>query len=155
MPKFGAVLFSLILFSTAVLAGGPSVVFTTGNQNIAVGETVLVELGMDSFPESQGGGLNLMFDPRVVHVTGVVVNQSVWSFSHQTGQIDNDAGRVDDIVFAAFPGASGDGKIATIELQAIRKGNARLRLEASGKNPFSSNGEIFTVSLGRAKLHVK
>jgi hypothetical protein len=153
--KTASFFFALIFFSAGAAAGGPAVNFTADNEDLAVGGTVSVALVMSDFPVSQGGGLNLLFDPRVVQVGNVFVDKSIWNFSHQNGQVDNTAGRVDDIVFAAFPGVAGAGKIATIELRGLKKGNARLRLEGSDKNPFSSNGESFPVSLGRSNLRVK
>lgn len=145
----------LVLFSLSVSADGPAVNFITNNGKVAVGGTVSIDLVMSDFPDSQGGGLNLVFNPKVVQVVQVTVDSSVWSFVQQSGQIDNSAGKVGDIIFAAFPGVSGDGKIATVEFRGLKKGNARLRLEESSKNPFSSNGNGFPVSLGKANLHVK
>ena len=144
----------LLLLFSSVCRAEPAVNIVA-DKKVPLGQTISVDIVMNDFPESQGGGLNLTFNPKVVRINQVVVDQSVWRFFQQDGQVDNDNGKVTDIVFATFPGVSGDGIIAKVELTTIKKGNSRLRLEESSKNPFSSNGVSIPVSLGEANLHVK
>ncbi len=144
----------LLLLGSAVQAE-PLVSISPARSKVTVGETFSVDIIMADFPSCQGGGLTLRFKPSVVKVTKVTVASGTWSFASQGGVIDNDRGRVSDILFSAFPGVTGNGVIATIELQAIGAGRTRLKLQESSLNPFASQGQPFVVTFSKGKVVAK
>ncbi len=141
----------LLLLGSAVQAE-PLVSISPATSKVTVGETFSVDIIMTDFPSCQGGGLSLRFKPSVVKVTKVTVASGTWSFASQGGVIDNDRGRVSDILFSAFPGVTGNGVIATIELQAIGAGRTRLRLRESPRNPFASQGLPLIVNFEKGRI---
>ncbi len=144
----------LLLLGSAVQAE-PLVSVSPAKSRVTVGETFSVDIIMTDFPSCQGGGLSLRYKPSVVKVTKVTVASGTWSFAGQDGVIDNERGRVSDILFSAFPGVTGNGVIATIELQAIGAGRTQLRLRESSLNPFASQGQPFVVTFGKGKVVAK
>jgi len=150
-----ALLVTAIFIWAGTVQAQPVVSFSKAKTTVTPGEIFSVDIVMSDFPVSQGGGLTLHYRSSVVQVTGVTVNNATWSFINQPGAIDNEKGKVKDIIFSAFPGVSGDGVIATVEFEAIKKGKTRLRLKESSKNPFANNGEPLAVELLNAVVRVK
>ncbi len=144
----------LLLLGSAVQAE-PLVTISPATKNVTVGETFSVDIIMTDFPSCQGGGLTLRYKSSVVKVNKVTVASGTWSFASQEGVIDNERGRVSDILFSAFPGVTGNGVIATIELQAIGAGRTGLRMQESSRNPFASQGQPFVVTFGKSKVIAK
>ncbi len=144
----------LLLLGSAVQAE-PLVSVSPARSKVTVGESFSVDIIMTDFPSCQGGGLSLRFKPSVVKVTKVTVASGTWSFAGQDGVIDNQRGRVSDILFSAFPGVTGNGVIATIELQVIGAGRTQLKLRESPRNPFASQGRPFVVTFGKGKVIAK
>jgi len=145
----------LFIFSTLVSADDAGVFFSEKKIKSHVGERFSLDVLMSDFPTTEGGGLVLRFNPRVVRVTNVSVDDGVWSFVNKNGDIDNDKGKVSDILFSNFRGVTGDAKIATIEFEAIHKGKSRIRLKESASNPFAGGGENITVEFKSAKIRIR
>lgn len=120
-----------------------------------VGDTVSVDLLMSDFALTNGGGVELHYDPALVQVNSVVVDGTVWSFAKRDGDINNADGVVSDILFSSYQGVSGNAKIATIELEFIGKGKGKISLSESGSNPFASNGAQMAVTFASTKVHVR
>lgn len=134
---------------------GPTVGFSEAKIKARLGETVAVDIVMTGFPPTEGGGVTLAFDPAVVQVVGVQMNAADWTFATRDGVIDNDNGRVEDLLFSSYSGVSGDALVATVTLQAIGTGRSRLELVESGLNPFASGGARLTVDFGDAVIGVR
>ena len=133
--KLLAIVF-LVLPLLAV-ATEPTVEFSPSRTKVKVGEAVSVDLIMQDFPLTQGGGLTLRFNPSVLQVTNVLVNNSTWDFATRAGSIDNTNGVVSDILFANFQGVSGNIEVASVQFEAIMKGRSKLKLtESEGYKPF-------------------
>ena len=71
-------------------------------------------------------------------MTGVTVNNALFTFFSDPGTIDNTAGKVKDTIFNRFEGASGHFLIATVNFKAMGMGTTSLDLTESSLNPFSS-----------------
>jgi len=148
----------LILFATLLLLLGssvqadPLVSISPAKKEVTIGDSFSVDIVMTGFHSSEGGGLNLQFRPSVIKVNKVSVNISTWSFASKEGDIDNSRGQVSGILFSTFPGAKGEGVIATVELQAIGTGRTGLQLLESSLNPFASRGQTLVVTFRKGKI---
>lgn len=120
-----------------------------------VGASVSVDLLMSDFALTDGGGIEMHYDPALVQVNSVVVDGVVWSFARRNGDINNADGTVSDILFSSYQGVSGNAKIATIELEFVGKGKGTIGLSESGSNPFASNGSQMAVTFSSTKIHVR
>jgi hypothetical protein len=106
-----------------------------------VGEAFSVEISGLEFPESQGGGFNLSYDPSVLNVTDVAIDDlNTWTFVNDSGSIDNVNGELNDVLVSDFPGVSGDFNVATISFLTVGAGTSALALTESLINPWASDG---------------
>ena len=142
----------LLCFVTEGTQADSVVGFNADHIKTTVGESFTVEIVMNGFPNTEGGGITLRFNPAVVQVTGVAVNEDAWSFVTRPGAIDNTAGAVTDILFSSYQGVSGSAMVATVTFEAIGKGKSSLDLEASSRSPFASAGDVVTVKYEKAKI---
>ena len=133
----------------------PTVIIDPASARLAEGGELVVELKLVDFPVTEGGGVTLSFNPDVLNVTAVQVDESTWSLSTLKGVVDNQAGTLTNLVFARFPGISGDLPVATIIFQAVGKGKSELVLSGSELNPFASAGDKVEVVFKSAKIAVK
>lgn len=120
-----------------------------------VGQTVSIDLVMSDFAMTEGGGVEMHYDPSLVKVNSVVVDSDTWNFASQNGDINNSDGSVSGILFSNYQGVSGDVKIATIELEFIGKGRGKITLNESDSNPFASNGEQMAVTFSKTRIRVR
>lgn len=134
----GSILAAVLAASSAHAA---TVSFSSPNVNVLAGDTFSIDvLGNFTVDEAiEGGGLNLSFDPTVLAVDSVTVNEALFDFFVLPGTPDNATGKVTDTVFNTFAGASGGGfLIATYNFTAKAPGLSPLTLTESSANPFSS-----------------
>jgi len=114
---------------------------------VTANQLLTIEVSGRSFDKTtEGGGLDLSFDPAVVQVVDVVVDKTTWEFFSQRGNVDADSGKITGIVFASFAGHRGSFPIAKVTLRALANGMPRLRLAESQGNPFASGGQRLAVS---------
>ncbi|MCP3877189.1 MAG: hypothetical protein GY701_02165 [Sulfitobacter sp.] len=100
---------------------------------LMTGDTISVDIvGTFDDPNEilSGGAIDLAFDPTVVHVLGVDVDDSLFAFHTSDGTIDNTAGMVTDILFGAgfFDTPSDSFKIAEVSFQAVGVGTSLLTM---------------------------
>ncbi len=145
---------ALFIFSTLVSADA-GVSFSEKKVKSRVGEQFSLDVLMTDFPTTEGGGVVLSFNPKVVQVTSVSVDGTVWGFVNRNGEIDNDNGGVSGILFSDYRGVAGNAKIATIQFESIHKGKSRIRLEESADNPFASDGANIAVKFKSTKIRVR
>lgn len=158
MSKIANIFIGILLFMfTALASADDEAVVSLSKKKIKsnIGSTVTVDLQMSEFPVTEGGGVNIRYNPRVVQINNVTVDASTWNFVNQNGNIDNAYGIVSNILFSSFRGVSGDARIATIELEFVGRGKSKIRLEASDDNPFASNGEPLDVKFRSTRIRVR
>lgn len=155
MIKKITVLTGCLLFVISTLASAADVSFSEKRIKSRVGEQFSLDVLMSDFPTTEGGGIVLHFNPRVVQVRNVSVDDSVWNFVNRNGDIDNDRGTVSDILFSNYQGVTGNAKIATIEFEIINKGRSRITLEESSINPFAGGGENISVTFQSANINTR
>ena len=155
MRSLISILVLLFISTGTAVAAGPTVSVSPQQSVVAVGGTASVNIVLQNFPVSEGGGVSLQFDPAVVKVTGVSVNSTQWDFASSPGTIDNDKGKVSDIWFSSFKGLSGTATVATIQLQAVKGGKCPLKISESSLNPFASGGQIVAVQFVNGLVQVK
>ena len=146
----------LLAFATLANAGG-SISFSNSKVQSQVGESFSLDVLMSGMPMIEGGGIVLHFDPTLIEVTNVTVDNIVWRFVNNNGEINNDEGSVTDILFSSFRGVSGDAKIATVEFKSLAKKRKRgvISMTESTTNPFASAGQNISVSFEPAKIAVR
>ena len=147
----------LLLFfvSSSVFADEALVGFSEKKTKTRVGEQFTIDIVMSGMPTTEGGGLNLKFNPKMLQVTNVSVDKGTWNFVSKDGEIDNQNGLVTDILFSNYKGVNDSAKIVTIEFEAIKRGRTKLRLNPSSISPFASNGEVVDVKFKKAVVKVR
>ena len=145
-------LLTLILCSFSVMAE-PEVVLELDSSVVSVGDTVTGYLVLKDFPETQGGGVNIKFNPKVLNASEITVD-SAWNIGAERGLINNKRGVIKNLLFAAFPGKTGDIPVATIKFTAVGKGKSKIKLKPSKLNPFSGNGKEIDVALTKTRIKV-
>jgi hypothetical protein len=115
---------------------------------VNIGDAFTIDIvGLD-FPETQGGGFTLIYDPNMLNVINVSIDEAqFWTFVNDNGVIDNESGVLSEVNVSEFPGIIGDFTIATIEFLAVGYGTSRFRLTESTGNPWASNGTEISPAL--------
>lgn len=118
-----------------------------------VGDSVVIEVNMENFPATEGGGINVSFNPDVIHINSIKVDDT-WDFAHQAGVIDNQAGTVTDILFSSFASPGGSINIATINATVVGTGASPIAIIESNKNPFAAQGARVVVEFEANTLQI-
>ena len=126
------------------------------NDKVAVlkDEFFTLDVTANDFPVSEGGSVNLHFNPALIQVVSVNVDTSVWDFVNKSARINNTEGKVSDVLFSSYRGVSGNANIATVVFKAIDKGTSEIALTESSVNPFASNGQKMDVSFKTTSVTV-
>lgn len=139
--------------STVTAAKVGSVALSDGDVHVYKGEVFSLDLTMSDFTVvSEGGGITLRFDPLLLQVNNVDIDEAVWDFINKSGQINNAEGTVSDILFSSYQGVAGDAKVATIEFQSIESGMSTITMETSTINPFAGDGQVLVVTLNTTNV---
>jgi hypothetical protein len=144
-----------LLCASNVAIADPTVAFDSRRTKVDVGDTFTITILMKGFPEIEGGGLSLRFNPNTLRVVNVHIQNNVWRFVNRNGDINNTRGTVTNILFSSFEGVEGDAPIASIDFEAIHKGMSTLELTGSTANPFASSGSVIPVIYDTARVHVR
>ncbi len=134
------------IVTTDAAITGPYLALSKSKVNVNEGEAFTLDVTVNDFVISEGGGVSVFFDPASVQVTAVSVDNDVWDFVNKDGTINNARGTVSDILFSSYQGVSGNARVATIEFKSIKKGTTELTLKEATANPFASNGQVMAVS---------
>lgn len=156
MFKNTNILIGVLIFIFSMMANAESEVSLSKSViKSRIGSTVSVDLLMTDFAMTEGGGVEINYDPTLVQVNSVSIDGNTWSFVSRDGNINNADGTVSDILFSSYQGVSGNAKIATIELEFIGKGKGIIGLSESDNNPFASNGEQMAVTFKSSRIRVR
>lgn len=129
--------------------------FQPSTTNVVAGQTFNLALVGKNFDRvTEGGGVNLQFNPARLRVLSVSVDSTTWEFFSQPGVIDNGAGSVTNLLFASFVGRTGDFPVASIGFQALTAGSVNVQLSESPQNPFASGGQALPVIFEPASVVV-
>ena len=109
--------------------------------NLSIGQNITVDVIIEKFPQTEGGGVSLHYNPAYITAKSVSTDVDTWEFKSSTGKIDNVNGSVSDILVSSYQGVSGESLVAQVEFELIAAGESLITLEESQKNPFGSNGE--------------
>jgi hypothetical protein len=113
----------------------------TGVKEVSVGDTFTLDIELDKFPVTEGGGINISYKANVLQAKNIEFDSSVWNFAVEEGTIDNSKGVVSDILFSSYTGAEGKVPVVKVTFSAVSSGSSDIALSESSKNPFASNGE--------------
>ena len=69
----------IFLLASLGLQAAPTVGFNEAKVTAGLGDTITLDIVMADFPRTEGGGLTLKFNPKVIQVTGVELNDDLWS----------------------------------------------------------------------------
>jgi hypothetical protein len=145
------------LFFGCAIAQAAIVYIDPATQSTSIGNTVSVALkGQDFTQPIEGGGVNLSYNPLVLQLNSVKVDNTTWDFFTTPGTINNTTGKLTDLTFSSFAGRSGSFSIAQITFQSTGLGTSLLTLTESTLNPFASGGELISppVSFAAANIFV-
>ena len=151
------IVFSLIfslLISFPIMAE-PTISFNESRVMIGKGDVHTLDVLMEDFPLSEGGGISLTYNPSIIQIDDININSELWSFVNMPGSIDNENGKVTGFIFSSYKGVSGNSRIATVTISGLKNGTTRLVLQGSRLNPFSSDGKIINVNFNRSLIRVK
>ncbi len=143
-----------VSMTTPAAAVLPTVSLSENNIQVAKDGTVSIDIVMNDFPLTEGGGVTVRYNPALLQANKVTVSSDSWTFVNQTGDIDNAAGVISNILVSSYKGVSGDDVIATVEFRAKNNGNGKIDLELSTKNPFSINGKEIDVRFENSEISV-
>ncbi len=144
----------LFLATITAARAEPTVLFSASEVEVTAGQTFALELQIAGFPTTEGGGVTVRYNPKVLQVRDVTIDTGIWTFGSRVDEIDNRRGRVSNILFTSYSGVTGDARVATIEFEAIKKGKSRLRLRESELNRFAGSGEIIPVTFEKTVVKV-
>jgi len=99
--------------------------------------------GSDFDMNVDGGGVNLSYDPSIVNVLSVSIDESVWDFGSEgvdTGSINNTVGTVNGITVNAWSEVTDDFVVASVDFIAVGSGVTDLTLNEFYFNPWASTG---------------
>ena len=111
------------------------------NSTVGLNSVFTINITGEGFPETQGGGFNLAWDPTILDVNSVSIDGGVWDFTNDLGSINNVSGTLSEVKVSAFPGVNtGSFIVATVEFLAVGLGSSNLALTESTGNPWASDG---------------
>lgn len=119
---------------------GPTLKLSSEALEVAAGSTFTLDVELDAFPVTEGGGVNIGYSSEVLQVKDVSINSETWGFVNQQGAIDNSAGTVSNILVSSYQDLAGKAVMATITFEAVAAGNSDITLSESTINPFASTG---------------
>ena len=103
-------------------------------------------IGQDFTSNVDGGGVNIIFDPAIINVLSVSIDNDFWDFMNMEGTINNTLGTVNGIMVNALSSTTDNFTVASIEFQAITGGTTNILLNDFSFNPWSSGGETISTS---------
>lgn len=118
----------------------PTLKLSSAALDVNVGSAFTLDVELDAFPVTEGGGVNVGYSPEVLQVKTVLINSETWDFVTQPGYIDNSSGLVSNVLVSSYQGVKDKAVIATITFDAIAAGNSVITLSESTVNPFASAG---------------
>lgn len=108
---------------------------------VSAGETFTLDIELDKFPLTEGGGIDIKYQSNVIQASNMQLDASVWKFAAVDGAIDNTKGVISDVLFSSYSGAEGTVPVVKVTFKAISSGNSNITLSESSKNPFAANGK--------------
>ena len=108
---------------------------------LSPGDTFSVDVILQDFPSTIGGGFNLAFDTSVIASVSFTCNSSVWNFD--CGNRNSSTGTLTDAYVSVFNAASGNLLVGTLAIKLAAPGLSTLTLTESPLNPWSSPDAAF------------
>lgn len=148
----------LLLFNHYVQAA--SVSWSNINKTVNENDVFSLDITGSNFINNvDGGGVNVSFDPNVVNVVSVTINETVWNFGPtgvKTGTIDNTAGSINGIMVNTFSTVTGNFTVATVNFQTVGSGGASTNLALSKLtiNPWASGGVEISPDYINASINI-
>lgn len=134
---------------------GPTLKLSSEALEVAAGSTFTLDVELDAFPVTEGGGVNIGYSSEVLQVKDVLINSGTWGFVNQQGSIDNNAGTVSNILVSSYQDVAGEAVVATITFEAIAVGGSDITLSESTINPFASAGVAINPSFVSSHVIVR
>lgn len=115
--------------------------------DVKVGQTFSLDVQAADFSNAiLGGGFELAFDAKVLHLDSVVI-PTTWEFARSGGTIDNNAGTVTDAFFATFSAPkAGAFLTGTLNFTAVGVGSSAVTLSANALQPFTEDVTLNSVN---------
>ena len=153
-------LFIIPLLFLSYCAQAATISWSSTNETVGKNATFALDIiGYDFVTDVNGGGANFTFDPNVINVVSVSIDESVWEFGStgtNTGTIDNVAGTVNGIMVNTFKGVTGNFIVATVNFQTIGidGSSTDLTLSELTINPWASSGNMINPAFIHGNITV-
>lgn len=146
----------LALLAVGVQAHAAVVGFSPASKTVNLGDTFSIDVEASAFASNlDGGGLNLAFNPAVVHVQGITIDGTAWDFLPTPGTIDNVAGTVNGTTFNQFAHPKvGAFPVLSYQFLAVGTGVSTLTHSEFSGNPFASGGSVVAVTFTDGQISV-
>lgn len=149
-----SIILCLVLWSAGVQAA--TVTFNPVNSTVSPGSNFSMDIVGQDFPVTDGGGVNLFYDPTVVNILNVTINDTVWDFGFNSlGTINNTLGSLTSLYVNAWSSTPVDFIVATIGFQAVGIGTSNLLLSEWSGNPWASGGSSINPTFVNGSVTVQ
>lgn len=128
---------------------------TTETIEVSVGDTFILDIELEKFPVTEGGGIDINYQSNVIQAATMQLDTSAWKFAVVEGTIDNMKGVISNILFSSYSGAEGTVPVVKVTFKAVSSGNSEIILSESLKNPFASNGEKISPTFVSSHVTVR
>jgi hypothetical protein len=149
---------TLIALAALATAGAASaandVSLTPANSSVLPGAVVELTLAGTGFADVMlGGGLHFSWNPDVLDLSSVTMDNATWEFARNGGLLDPASGTLNGMFFASFAGRSGDFGIATLRFVADKPGSTTVAMALFNDQPFGNEfGNVVAVNLHNASV---
>lgn len=152
-----------IIFTISILFSGhlsaATITWDSPTTNVNTNDIFTVNVVGNNFLSNvNGGGVNILWDPTILNVLSISINETVWDFGGfgiSTGTIDNQNGTVDGIMVNTLSNVIGSFDIASIQFQAVGLGTSTLALTEYVLNPWASGGSRINPDFVDASVSVE
>ena len=143
MKKIGKKILYVVLLSFSYYSQAAMITWDSTSNNVSENGIFTMDvIGTGFVTNVDGGGVDLSFDPSVLSVLSVTIDEVFWDFATDPGTIDNLSGTVNGIAVNAFSSVTGDFTVASIQFQTIGSigAGSLLTLSEYALNPWASGG---------------
>jgi hypothetical protein len=145
MMRLTVIFLGLLMLCSGASAATPGgVVFVAEpDSTIVVGDSFVLDIRGKEFPEPiDGGGLNILFDGSMLHLTSIEP-ASVWMDFFDQGTLSDPPGSIENLYFnsLSMAGVGGDFSIVRLTFEAFASGVATISLAGDDVFVFGRLGE--------------
>lgn len=128
-PRTLSQLAALAMALTSAAANSTSISLSPTLQNVALGDTVSLQLSMDFTDDATlGGGIDLFYDDAVLQFVSFTFDAGLGDDAELQRQPDVLTGELDALAFGSFAGLSGPSLVGTLLFNTLTGGTVNFTL---------------------------